>query len=101
VAKLPADQRSGRPVAEVMLPVEELSAVDRGTEITETLREMAGGRPLAVTAREEGYERIDGVVAPEQLERVVRRTLQLGEQQAPAASAARPDDPGHLPQAGR
>ena len=101
VAQLPADQRAGRSVTEVMLPVEELPSVDRGAEITEALREMAGGRPLAVTSGEEGRERIDGVVTPEQLERVVRRTLQLGEQQAPAASAARPDDPGHLPQAGR
>ena len=100
VAKLPADQRSGRPLAEVMLPVEELPAVDRGTEITEALREMAGGRPLAVTAREEGHERIDGVVAPEQLERVVRRSLQLGGQPAAETSPAPPDDPEHLPQAG-
>lgn len=99
VAKLPADQRAGRPVAEVMLPVEELPSVDGGTEITEALREMAGGRPLTVTSGEEGRERIEGVVALEQLERVIRRTLQLGEQQATAASAARPDDRGHLPQA--
>ena len=100
VAKLPADQRAGRPVAEVMLPVEELPSVDGGAEITEALREMAGGRPLAVTADEEGGKRIEGVVTPEQLERVVRRSLQLGEEQAPAASGTRPDDAGHLPQAG-
>jgi len=100
VARLPADQRAGRPVTEVMLPVEELPSVDRDAEITEALREMAGGRPLAVTSREEGRERIDGVVAPEQLERVVRRTLQLGEPQAAATSAGRPDDPGHLPRGG-
>jgi len=101
VAQLSVDQRAGRSVAEVMLPVDQLPSVDRGAEITEALREMAGGRPLAVTSGEEGRERIEGVVAPEQLERVVRRTLRLGEQQPPAASAARPDDPGHLPQAGR
>ena len=99
VAKLPADERARRPVSEVMLPVEELPSVDRDAEITEALREMAGGRPLAITAREQGSERIEGVVAPQQLERVVRRSLELGGQQEPT-SAGRPDDPGHLPHGG-
>ncbi len=101
IARLPEERRAGTPVSEVMLPVDALPSVDGGAEITDALREMADGRPLVVTSGEEGAERIEGVVTPEQLDRVVRRTLQLGEQRAPATSSARPDDPGHLPQADR
>jgi Zn-dependent protease len=101
VTELAEEQRAGRAVSEVMLPIEELPWVDRGSEVTEALRELAGTQPLAVTSSEGDREQIEGVVAPEQLERVVRRTLELGRQPAPAGPEAGPDPPDHLPQAGR
>ncbi len=101
VARLDADQRAGRTVAEVMVPVEELPAVDHRSEITEALSELAGGRPVAVTSRDGGQERIQGVVAPEQLQRIVQRTLQLGQRQPTGASGAGAGDEEHLPEGDR
>ncbi|MFO7962004.1 MAG: site-2 protease family protein [Nitriliruptoraceae bacterium] len=100
VAQLEAGQRASREVAEVMLPVEELPGVDHRSEVTEALSEMAGGRPLAVTSHEDGQERIEGVVAPEQLQRIVRRTLELGKRQGSGATSAGTADGQHLPERG-
>lgn len=97
VARLQADRRAGRTVAEVMVPVEELPGVDHGSPITEAMSELAGGRPLAVTSRLDGQERVEGVVAPEQLQRIVRRTLQLGERPSTPATAGNSEGEGHLP----
>ena len=101
VARLQADRRAGRTVAEVMVPVEELPGVDHRSKITEALSEMAGGRPLAVTSRLDGQDRVEGVVAPEQLQRIVRRTLQLGERQPASTAAGGAGDEGHLPESDR
>ncbi|MFO7777748.1 MAG: site-2 protease family protein [Nitriliruptoraceae bacterium] len=100
VAQLPTDQRASRTVAQVMVPIEELPGVDQSSEVTEALSEMAGGRPLAVTSRQDGQERVEGVVAPEQLQRIVQRTLQLGKRQASPAASAGTDDQQHLPDGG-
>ncbi len=100
VAQLEAEERTGRRASEVMVPVEDLPGIDHGSEVSETLSEMAGGRPLAVTTREDGEERVAGVVAPEQLQRVVRRTLQLGKRQGAGAASAGTEDGQHLPEGG-
>ena len=100
LAQLEADQR-GRAVTEIMVPVEDLPAVDHDAEITEALSEQAGGGPLAVTSGAEGQERIEGVVAPEQLQRVVRRTLQLGGSERSGAEPGGAEDEQHLPERGR
>lgn len=100
LARLEGDQR-GRAVREVMVPVEDLPAVDHDVGITDALSEQAGEGPLAVTSGAEGQERIEGVVAPEQLHRVVRRTLQLGGWQRSGAEPGGTGDEQHLPERGR
>jgi len=91
----------GRAVREVMVPVEELQVVDHRAEITEALGEMGSGRPLAVSRRDDGEHRIEGVLAPEQLQRVARRTLQLGSWQESGASAGGGAPEQDLPGGGR
>lgn len=97
VARLQAERRAGRTVEQVMVPVEQLPRVDHRTPVTDALGELAGQPALAVTSRLDGQDRIEGVVAPEQLQRIVRRTLQLGEPASVPDSASSSEHDQHLP----
>lgn len=94
VAKADADKHGDRPVGELVTPIDELPTIDADAEVSETLGELRGDRAIVVIA---GSEQARGVITPEQLERVIKRAVQLGA--TPSKTAQRRGDGGHLPEA--
>lgn len=98
VASIPPGERS-RPVGERATPMEELQTIDADTELVDAMAELGGKKPVAVVRGEAGAERVEGVITPERLERVIKRTMQLGAE--PRSAAGRqPSEAGtgHLPE---
>jgi len=101
VAAIPHEQR-GQPVAEWATPLDRLQTVDAETELVDAMTELGGNKPVAVLRGDAGEQRVEGIITPERLERVIRRTMQLGAQPRSAAEAGPSDvDPDHLPEGER
>lgn len=77
IAQVAPEERAHRTVGEIAVPVEELPSVRARTDVVAALGELRRRRPIVVTSTAED-ERTDGIVTPEQLQRLVTRSLQLG-----------------------
>lgn len=75
VADVPSEQRGGTRARDHATPVEELPTVEADTPVGEALPQLSDEQPFAVV--DGGGVR--GIVTNEQLQRVVRRTMELGE----------------------
>lgn len=97
VAEVPEDRRSERSVGELAVPIDELPSVDGETEVVEALGQLRGDRPLAVTTEGGDRTRVEGVITPEQLQRVVTRTLRLGSGGGRGRRGTAAAPAGHIP----
>ena len=102
VAGIEGHQRD-RPVSDVATAIEDLRTVDADTELADAMGDLGEKRPIAVIRREDDGEHLQGVITPEQLQRVIQRTMQLGSPSRSGDGTQRPVDDGaaHLPQDGR
>lgn len=98
VSKVAAGQRSDRSVGELAIPIDELPSVADNTELADAISEVRRDRPIAVTSAAEDPERVRGVITPEQLQRVISRTMRLG---TPPGSSPQRSDDDHLPEGHR
>lgn len=74
VAGVPRDERAQVQVRDLAIALEDLQTVPADAELSGAVDQLGSDRPLVVT---DGEGAVRGVVTPEQLRRVLQRTLQL------------------------
>lgn len=95
VAAVPGDMRAQRVAGDEVTPLDDLPHVSAGTEVADVVEESGLSEPVVVTATSPGGgdDQVRGVVTPDQIRRLVTRTLQLGRRPSPRARRPR----SHLP----
>lgn len=100
VAGVRSEERRGSRVADLAIPLEDLRTVPADTPLAETL-EMLGGDDPIVVVDEHGSPTVHGIITPERLQRVVKRTVELEEPPRRRGLRKRSRrDRGHIPQGG-
>ena len=90
VVDVAADERGGRRAGEHATAVDRLPRVEVDTPVADALRQLADEQPFVVV---DGGD-VRGIVTNQQLQRVVQRTMQLGE---PPSDGGGASDDDHVP----
>ena len=94
VADVPAEERAEHRVGDRATPVDDLPSVRADARIGDALSQLRASRPFVVVG-DDGEVR--GVVTNEELQRVVQRSVQLGQAPAEAGSGDDGGDEAHVP----